>query len=108
MQRSLPEHVEAFVLELVRTGWMLDGVLADLVDALPVDAYPGEEPSAVVFEMLCGTIATALASVDPPEVRRATELIDLSGARVVEHLRLACALSRCIHRGDGRIGGSDG
>jgi hypothetical protein len=102
------DHVQQFVLELLRTGSMLNGVLADLLEALPADAYPGEEPAAVVVEMLCGTIATALASVDPREVRHATELIDLSGDRVIEHLRLACALSRRIQGGDGGIGGSDG
>jgi hypothetical protein len=51
--------------------------------------------------MLCGTIDTALSSVDPRDVRRATELIDLAAARTIEHLRLAQDLS-------GRIRGEDG
>jgi hypothetical protein len=43
--------------------------------------------------MLCGTIATALDSVDVCDLERATELMDLAASRVEEHLRLACALS---------------
>jgi hypothetical protein len=78
-------HIERFVLELLRTGSMLSGLLGNLVDALPVDAYPGEEPAAVVFEMLCGTIATALDSVDLCDVDRATELIDV-GARELSNI----------------------
>ena len=85
-----------------------DEVALDAAERAAEAFNPGEEPAAVVVEMLCGTIATALASVDPQEVRHATELIDLSGDRVLEHLRLACALSRRIHGGDGGIRGSDG
>jgi hypothetical protein len=38
-------------------------------------------------------------SVDPHEVQRATELIELASSRTLEHLRLARDLSRRI-RGD--------
>ncbi|MEA2211128.1 MAG: hypothetical protein QOF83_1076 [Solirubrobacteraceae bacterium] len=93
-------HVVQFVFELINTGSMLGGLLTDLTEALPADAYPGEEPRAVVIDMLCGTISTALASVDQRDVRRATELIDLAGERTLEHLGLALDLSRRMHEGD--------
>jgi hypothetical protein len=97
-------HTERFVLELLRTGSMLSELVSNLTAVLPADAYPGEEPRAVVIEMLCGTIATALVSADRRDVQRATELIDLAGTRALEHLRLACDLSRRIHGDDGGAG----
>ena len=100
MEPASSDHVERFVLELMGVGSMLSELVWDLVDELPADAYPREDSAAVVIEMLCGTIATALGSADPRDVRRATELIGLARARVIEHLRLACALSRRIHGDD--------
>jgi hypothetical protein len=98
------DHTERFVIELLSTGSMLWGVIEDITDALPPDAYPGEELSEVATEMVYGSIATALAAVDPEEVRAATRLIDLAGARVLEHLQLACELSRRMHSDDGSAG----
>lgn len=97
MDLSQPDHIDQFVFELLRTGAMLSEVAAGLIETLPEDAYPGEDPGAVVMEMMCGTIRTALGEVDPAEVRRATELIDQAAARTVEHLRLAWALSHRFH-----------
>ena len=102
--RPPDHHIERFVLELLGTGRMLYELVADLVDELPPDAYPGEDATDVIFEMLCGTIATALESADPRDVRRATELIDQAAARTVEHLKLAAELSRRIHT-DGESSG---
>jgi hypothetical protein len=101
---SEDDHIRWFVLELLRTGCVLTDLVADLIEALPAGAYPGEEPASVVIEMLCGTIATALVSADPGDVRRATELIYVAATRTREHLRLACDLSRRIHGDDGGIG----
>jgi hypothetical protein len=97
-------HIEHFVLELLRSGYMLTELVADLAEELPADAYPGETPAAVVLEMLCGTIGTALVSTDPNDVRRATELIQRALARTLEHLRLAYDLSGRIHGESGSIG----
>lgn len=100
----IDEDIARFVVELVNTGAMLRQVASDLEDGLPDDAYPGEEPRAVILEMLCGTISTALASVDPRELRRATDLISLAGERTLEHLQLACEMSRRMHRDGGGNG----
>jgi hypothetical protein len=98
------DHIETFALELVCTGVMLGELVSDLSAALPADAYPGEEPRAVVMEMLCGTIGTALQTVDLSAVERATELIKRAAARTLEHLRLARELSQRIHGEDGGVG----
>lgn len=95
------DHIGRFVFVLLRSGLMLCDLVSDLIAALPADAYPGEEPQDVVIEMLCGTIATALGSADPGDVRRATELIEEAGDRTLEHLRLAVELS-------GRMRGDEG
>jgi hypothetical protein len=100
----IDEDIARFVVELINTGAMLRGVAEDLEDGLPDDAYPGEDPRAVVLEMVCGTISTALGSVDPRELRRATELMDLAGRRTFEHLELALAMSRRMHGADGEVG----
>jgi hypothetical protein len=94
------QGIDDFVLALLRTGYMLSGLAADLVEALPADAYPGEDTAAVVIEMICGTIATALESADPGAVRQATELIELASTRTVEHLRLTYAMSRRMRGAD--------
>lgn len=96
MDAEASDHVSAFTLELLRAAVMFCGLAEDLVDAIPPDAYPGEEPGAVFVEMVRGTIATALDDADPRDVRRATELIVAACERVVEHLRLAVELSRRI------------
>jgi hypothetical protein len=95
------DHVDEFVCGLLRAGFMLSDLGADLVECLPEDAYPGEEPGAVILQMMCGTIRTAVGSADPRDVRRATELIEQAVARTLEHLRLACELSRRLHGEDG-------
>ena len=59
-----------------------------------------EHMDVFVLEMLCGTMAAALESADPRDVRRATEIIDLAAERTLEHLRLACEMARRIHGED--------
>jgi hypothetical protein len=76
---------------------MLFDLPADLTEVLPADDYPGEEPAAVVIEMVTGTIRTVLAAADERDVERATKLIAEACERVLEHLRLAVELSRRIH-----------
>jgi hypothetical protein len=102
------QQVVRFVITLLDAGSWLSELVSDLAAALPAEHYPGEEPGAVVLEMLCGTIGTSLTSADPRELQRATELIDLAAARTLEHLRLARGLSRRMNDGDDGIGRSYG
>ncbi len=100
MECPREDHIEQFVIKLLSTGSMLSGVIRDLADALPSDAYPGEEPADVVVEMVYGSIAIALRAVDPEDLETATRLVDLAGKRVLKDLQLACELSRRMHPGD--------
>src|ERR1700730_11212999 len=96
------DHIAAFTEELLRTGFVLSDLAVDLVEAIPRDAYPGEEPAAVILEMVTGTIRAALVGAPERDVRRATELIGEAQARVLEHLELALELSRHIRGEAGR------
>src|ERR1700734_3084758 len=79
--------VVRFVRTLVWVGTWLDHVVTGLSRELPGDAYVGE-PWDVTFEMLCGSIARAMESVAPRDLKRATEVIDLAAARIDQQLRL--------------------
>jgi hypothetical protein len=86
-------QIERFVHTLMITGGWLMELMSGLSAELPKESYPDEDPWAVVFEMLCGTIGIALQPAEPRDLQRATELIDLAASGVEEHLRLACELS---------------
>jgi hypothetical protein len=108
MELRPESQLELFVHTLMITGGWLMELMSGLGVELPKERYPGEDPRAVVFEMLCGTIDTALQSAEPGALQRATELMDLAASRVEEHLRLACELSGCMQEpetGDGRTYG---
>ena len=91
------DHIDQFVLSLLRTGLLLTDVAGDLAQSLPEDAYPDEAPEAVVIEMLAGSIRSVLETVDPLAVEQAADLIEQAVDRVEEHLRLALELSRRMH-----------
>src|SRR5580658_9196356 len=88
MECPREDHIGQFVIKLLSTGSMLTGVIRDLADALPSDAYPGGESADVVLEMVYGSTAIALRAVDPEDVQTATRLVDLAGKQVLEHLQL--------------------
>jgi hypothetical protein len=88
------DHVRTFVEELLRTGIMLSGLLADLLDDLPENAFPGEAPAQVLLEMVTGTIRPAADVAGEIPVRSAAALIASSRARVLGDLRRAVDTSR--------------
>src|SRR6266567_2853932 len=102
----IPESIQIheFVFALLRTGAMICELVDNLVDALPDDAYPGEEKGGVVVEMVRGTIAMALRSLDEADVQRCREVIELASDGLIEHLRVACELSARMHGGAKPIG----
>ena len=105
MHASEPDdEVAAFTWALLSAGNMLFEFAADLTDALPEDAYPGEDTAEVVVRMMIGAIRTALGERDPQEFDRATELMEEACDRVLEHFRLAVALRQRM-KSDGRLYG---
>lgn len=88
------DFVHDYVEEVVRAGLMLSELLADLIEGVPEDAYPGEAPGAVVFGMLVGTIRPTAEAAGEQTVREATALLAASCERTLADLRRAAKLAR--------------
>lgn len=87
------DYVRDFVEEVLRTGIMLSELLADLIESLPNDAYPGESHAEVVLEMLIGTIRPVADAAGEKSVRSAAALLARSRARTLADLRRAAELA---------------
>jgi hypothetical protein len=88
------DEVREFVEEVLRTGLTLTDVLGSLLDALPEDAFPGEEPAAVLIEMLTGSFRPAAEAAGAGTVREATALVGSLCDRALSDLRAAAAAAR--------------
>jgi hypothetical protein len=56
-----PDEVRGFVKELLRTGLALTDLLSTLLEDLPENAFPGEEPGEV---LICGSPRSGHARTD--------------------------------------------
>ena len=84
----------AFVEEVLRTGLLLTTTLGDLLDELPDDAFPGEEPAEVLLDMVAGSAHPAAAAVGAPAVRQATALLGAVADRTIADLAAAADAAR--------------
>jgi len=87
------EDVRALIEQALRTGMMLSGLVGDLLDELPEDAFAGEDQVEVLFEMLVGTIAPVAAAAGVAEVRATTALLGAMSDRVLCDLHEAMRLA---------------
>ena len=78
----------AFVEELLLTGLTLGDLLSGLLDELPEDAFPGEEPADVLVQMLAGSVAPVLEAAGPQTVQGVTALLGAIRDRAMADLRL--------------------
>jgi hypothetical protein len=85
------EHDAAQLLieELLRTAFTLGSVYAPLLAELPQDAFPGEDPDAVLIEMLAGSSLQAARAVPEADWPSLTALAEAVRASVLRDLRLA-------------------
>jgi hypothetical protein len=83
----------ALVERILTTGMMLIDLLTDLVEGLPDDAFPGENPAEVLVEMLAGSSVPAVVAAGPDVAERATALIAAVGECVLGDLRTAVELA---------------
>jgi hypothetical protein len=102
------DYVRDYVEEVLRTGIMLSELLADLIESLPTDAYPGESHADVVLEMLIGTIRPVADDAGERSVRSAAELLARSRAQTLADLRRTAELAGRRERGGGRKRGIEG
>jgi hypothetical protein len=87
------DDVHEFVEQVLRTGLMLVDVLSGLLDDLPEDAFPGEDPAEALLEMLVATIRPAADAAGVETVRQATALLGAVSDRTVSDLRAASELA---------------
>jgi hypothetical protein len=81
------------VEELLRTGLVLLDTLAELVEELPDEAFPGEENAAVLLEMTAGTCSSVARAAGEPACREAIALIVALRERFLHDLKAAAELA---------------
>jgi hypothetical protein len=89
-----PAEARAFIDEVVRTGLMLTDMLSNLLEALPEDAFPGEEPADVLLGMLAGSIHPVTVAAGRQTVESAMALLGAVSDKAREDLRAAAELAR--------------
>jgi len=92
------DPTRALVEETVRTGLMITGLLDDLLQELPDDAFPGESPVDVLLEMLSGTIRPATKAAGDEIVCELTALLGALSDRIMTDLRAAAVAARARAR----------
>jgi hypothetical protein len=92
-RRDETDSSEAFVEELLTTALSLAAVLTSLLEDLPDNAFPGEDPGDVLLEMLAGSARPAIDAVGESSCRIATALVGAVRDRVLEDLRAAAELA---------------
>jgi hypothetical protein len=83
------DHTRALVEELLRTGLLLTDVLSGLLDDIPEDAFPGEEPGLVLIEMLIGSLRPVTDAAGAETVAGAIALLGAISDRFVSDLHAA-------------------
>lgn len=94
--RGAKEHNAAQLLieELLRTAFALGSIYAPLLADLPEDAFPGEDPGAVLIEMLAGSSLGAAKVVDEVDWESTTTLVKAVRESVLGDLRVAAQLAK--------------
>ncbi len=81
------DPVRDFVEQLLSPGLMLGDLLADLLDSLRDDAFPGENQAEVLLEMLTGSVRPVVEAAGSPQ--EVTALLGAVGDKALEDLRRA-------------------
>jgi hypothetical protein len=90
-----------FVWEMFRIGFALTELASSLVEMLPEDAYPGEEPGEVVLDMMTGTIQPVVDAAGPEVARQTISLMGAAYDRVMADMERALELTRERDAGHG-------
>jgi hypothetical protein len=88
------DDVRDFVVEALRVGLMLSDLLSGILDDLPEDAFPGEDPAEVLIAMLTGSVVPVGRAAGPRTVRQATALLGAMADRTIDDLRAAAERAR--------------
>src|SRR3954453_5434096 len=88
------DHVRALVEEALRTGLLFMDVLSTLIEDLPADAFPGEDPARVLVEMTTGSMRPVAEAAGEEAVAEATALFGALSDRLIGDLEQAMELAR--------------
>lgn len=81
------------VAEVLNAGSVLSGLWHSMRTDLSPDLLDGEDPEAVLLEMMVGSALPALRKAGAEECRRATELVGSIHRRVMDDVRLASEIA---------------
>jgi hypothetical protein len=81
------------VEEVMLTALALDDVLGSLIAELPDDAFPGEDKTDVVLQMIVGSVVPAARAAGEESCRTATALVAAIRERVLADLHTAAELA---------------
>jgi hypothetical protein len=82
------------VEQVLRTGLMLVDLFGDLVEQIPDDAFPGEEPGEVLVEMLTGTAHPVAMAAGDRTVEQTVALLGAITDRTLADLKAAARLAQ--------------
>jgi hypothetical protein len=104
-----PDHVTAFVVQLLNVGHTLVGLVEDLAEArTAATGDPAEATRHAVVAMTMGTVSATLASVPPTDVVRATELVEQTRTAILGELQRAARAAEQRERGVRTVRSSHG
>jgi hypothetical protein len=81
------------VEEVMLTALALDDVLGALIAELADDAFPGEDKTVVVLQMIVGSVVPAARAAGEDSCRTATALVAAIRERVLADLHAAAELA---------------
>jgi len=87
------EAAQLLVEELLRTAFSLGSIYAPLLADLPEDAFPGEDPGAVLIEMLAGSSLGAAQVIEKADWRSTAALVKAVRESVLSDLGAAAQLA---------------
>jgi 23S rRNA G2445 N2-methylase RlmL len=88
------EATEELAGVLLRTSLSLQDIYVSMLEEVPANAFPGENPAEVLLEMISGSATLAIEAAGLELSRAATALIGAVMDRVLDDLRAAAALAR--------------
>jgi hypothetical protein len=91
---SPPVDPKTLIEELLRTALWLFDVSTALLDDLPEDAFPGEDPAVVMVEMLAGSCRPAMEAAGKAGCRAALDLAGAIRENIRDDLRTAAGLAQ--------------
>ena len=88
------DDVRVLVEEALHTGLMLTDVMAGLLENMPDDAFPGQEPGEVLLQMVVGSMRPVADAAGADAVKQTIALLGAIRDRFVADLHEAMELAR--------------